>query len=230
MARTKTRPRPKKVPNTDLVEDFDIYPRGNIDSYTVNRYADAMIAGSEFPPIVADEESKRIVDGFHRRRAHVRAFGEGKTIEVLFVRHESEADVFADCVRHNAKHGIPIDNHDRVRIISIGRRLGIQDIELAGLMEITEPKMEVLAQRITSVKDIQEPAFLKNTNRHLAGGKPLTKKQRQGNDKAGGHNQLFYVNQVINLIENDLLDKENEKLMDGLRRLGSMIEEVMVTA
>lgn len=67
---------------------------------------------------------------------------------------------------------------------------------------------------------------LKNTVRHLA-GKVLTTKQVDGNVKAGGMNQLFYVNQIVNLLENDLLDFSNMKLIDRLQYLKELLPEKM---
>jgi hypothetical protein len=53
----------------------------------------------------------------------------------------------------------------------------------------------------------------------------LTTKQADGNVKAGGMNQLFYVNQIINLLENDLLDFSNVRLTDRLQYLKELLPE-----
>lgn len=55
----------------------------------------------------------------------------------------------------------------------------------------------------------------------------LTTKQADGNVKAGGMNQLFYVNQIVNLLENDLLDFSNVKLVDRLQYLKEILPEKM---
>lgn len=55
----------------------------------------------------------------------------------------------------------------------------------------------------------------------------LTTKQVDGNVKAGGMNQLFYVNQIVNLLENDLLDFSNMKLIDRLQYLKELLPEKM---
>src|SRR5688572_13414948 len=54
---------------SELVEDFDLYPRGDVDGTHVLSLVQALEAGVELPPIIACKKTKRIVDGFHRRRA-----------------------------------------------------------------------------------------------------------------------------------------------------------------
>ena len=43
-------------------------------------------------------------------------------------------------------------------------------------------------------------------------------------------NQVFYVNQVIELLEAKLLETENEDLMNRLAVLGGLIDEVAAKA
>ena len=63
---------------------------------------------------------------------------------------------------------------------------------------------------------------MKQTIRHMA-GKNLNEGQVTANDKLSGMNQLFYVNQLITLIENDLIDYSNEDLIEGLTKLQDLI-------
>jgi hypothetical protein len=46
----------------------------------------------------------------------------------------------------------------------------------------------------------------------------------------GGNNQVFVVNQLIRLIENDMLDVENKNLMERLSVLKSLLRGIEVTA
>jgi len=58
-------------------------------------------------------------------------------------------------------------------------------------------------------------------------GKELTPEQAEANRRLSGMEQLFYVNQLILLIENDLLDRSNEKLLAGLARLRELLDGVV---
>ncbi|KKM06997.1 hypothetical protein LCGC14_1738410 [marine sediment metagenome] len=69
------------------------------------------------------------------------------------------------------------------------------------------------------------PVPIKRTLSHMA-GKTLTKKQVEGNRKAIGHPKLFLLNQVVNLIEADLIDLSNVKVMERLAYLRTLIAGV----
>jgi len=59
----------------EIVFDHDIYPRATWSQTTVDRYADAMLAGEMFPPIILESGTNRLLDGMHRTEAF-RAVGK----------------------------------------------------------------------------------------------------------------------------------------------------------
>ena len=63
----------QKMQAAQLVEDFSLYPRSQVDGSHVQRLSEALLAGETLPSIIVDE-SGRIIDGFHRRRAVMRAY------------------------------------------------------------------------------------------------------------------------------------------------------------
>ena len=58
---------------TEVQFDQSIYPRAEWSQSTVNRYAESLTAGDEFPPIVLEPGSNRLWDGMHRWQAHKQA-------------------------------------------------------------------------------------------------------------------------------------------------------------
>jgi hypothetical protein len=74
-----------------------------------------------------------------------------------------------------------------------------------------------------------EPIALKQTIRHMA-GENLTAEQVAANDKLSGMNQMFYVNQLVTLIENALLDTGNAELMARLQHLADLIRRLRKAA
>lgn len=56
-----------------VVFDDTIYPRSEWSQQTVDRYAEALAAGEQFPPIVLERGTNRLLDGMHRARAHQQA-------------------------------------------------------------------------------------------------------------------------------------------------------------
>lgn len=57
----------------DIVFDESIYPRSMHIESTVDRYADALDAGAQFPPIILETGTDRLLDGRHRMLAYERA-------------------------------------------------------------------------------------------------------------------------------------------------------------
>jgi hypothetical protein len=70
---------------------------------------------------------------------------------------------------------------------------------------------------------------LKRTLHHMA-GQSLSKTQVEAQEKLGGMDQGFYVNQLIVLIENDLVDTGNAKLMQNIVKLAALLGKLLKKA
>lgn len=96
-----------------------LYPRITIDWDRVERYKKAMESGETFPPLKAgrlkDVPQLILTDGRHTLEALKKRGVEYFSGEVT--NYESEAELFADAVRHNAKHGKPLDKNEEELII-----------------------------------------------------------------------------------------------------------------
>lgn len=55
---------------SDIVWEPEIYPREKWNTNTIEQYADVLVAGDKFPPIVLEEGTNRLLDGYHRWKAH----------------------------------------------------------------------------------------------------------------------------------------------------------------
>lgn len=217
---------------SELVLDFDLYPRTQIDSHHVSEMVEAENAGVEFPPLVIDKKSKRIIDGFHRYKKHVRCHGPDATIPVVEKTYRNDAAMLLDAIRYNANHGRNLSSFDRAHSILLAEKLGLNDKAVAGALSMTVGRVESL--RISKSATVGNGKVsvtvpIKQTIRHMA-GKKLTRPQVDANKKLGGMNQLFYVNQLLTLIESDLIDKENEDLIEGLRKLHERLGETLAVA
>lgn len=88
---------------SEVVYDPAIYPRAEWSQSTVNRYAEALSAGDEFPPIVLEPDTNRLLDGMHRLQAHKQAL-KGEIAAVWQEVPEGiPAKLFAASL--SAKHG-----------------------------------------------------------------------------------------------------------------------------
>lgn len=217
----------------ELVLDYDIYPRHEgVDSQHIGYMAEALAAGATLPPIIVDTKTKRVVDGFHRVKANIRVFGEDCEIAAIEKTYKNERELLLDAIRSNAGHGRRLTTIDRTRCILLGEKIGIEVEELASAMSMTveaigELKTDRVGKlRIDSPVAIDNRVPLKRTIAQMA-GKTLTREQLIANDKLSGMNQSFYVNQVILLIESDLLNTSDARLMERLEKLRGLLDEVL---
>lgn len=214
----------KSVPLPDLVLDWSIYPRHDVDGQQVGYMVEALRSGHELPPIVADKASKRIVDGFHRYRAYSETLGRDAEVAVILKPYASDAEMFEDAMRYNASHGKNLTTFDRTRCLMIAERLKITRERIMGILH-WEPATEERIRRTRYSGPLNGPRSrvpLKRTIEHKAGEK-LTERQVKANSKLSGMRQAFYPNQLIELLEADLVDTENENLIARLRHLYDLL-------
>lgn len=219
----------QKLKATDLVVDFTLYPRGDVDSQHVGYMVRSLEAGHSLPPILVDEKSKRIVDGVHRWKAHQRFAGEDVEIECVLRAYPSDADLFLDAARLNAAHGSSLTTFDRVKCLLRADELGIKDESIADALKITvEMAGELRRERAGRLRSGPKVSAvpLKRTISHMA-GRTLSRRQLEINDRLGGMNALFYANQLVMLLEGNLIDLSNEKLLAELEKLQGLTAELL---
>jgi len=209
-----------------LVEDLSVYPRFRVDDVYARRLAEAIRAGAKLPPVVADRASKRIVDGFHRRRAALIAHGPEAEVEVEWRDYRDERELFLDAVRLNAHHGRRLSSGEEVRCLILAEELGLQREvvaqELGLRREIADGKLQ---RQVASGPLGREP--LKPAVRHLA-GEVMTERQAEVNRRLGGYHASYYASQLIMLLRSGAIDRSNEKLVQKLRELHEALEEFLL--
>jgi len=213
---------------SELIEDFAIYPRNCVFNGHVHDLGLALKAGAVFPPIVADKKSKRITDGFHRRRSAVSVSGDDTTVEVQLIDYKSEADMVRDSMVRNAAHGRRLTTADIARCAQLGKKYRIGREELAGILHITRDKLkDITATRFASGEAGQ--VLLRRPMSHLAGTQ-LSPAQEKVADHVGGMTALTHANRLIDLIESQSLPPDNDTLIDRLRHLHGLLESLLVVA
>lgn len=210
---------------SDLVLDWSLYPRNEVDSTNRSRLKAAVQSGAVLPPIVVDDKSLRVVDGFHRYHVYRYLYSPEQEIEVIARTYGSEKEMRADAIRSNVVHGKPLSPLDYAYVISkFGGEFSTE--EFAEIMQQPEDRIErIITERIgTSPKG--EPVVLKRQMRSLA-GKKLTAKQMDANEHASGiWSHVAVINQLIRLIESGVLDRTDALVMERLEKLHSLIHEV----
>ncbi len=211
----------EEIPIADLILDYDLYPRTQINGMHVKDLCDALEAGAELPPVIADKKTKRVVDGFHRVTAFKR---EGReSIPVVWKTYKSDAEILLDSIRYNSIHGQKFSHYEIVRVFGKARSLGVDPEMVANAAHITVSRLNQLLELKTASNEKGNLVPIKRTLSSWR-GKRIGKKQVEGNIFAGGQHALFYINQVINILENDLADFKDEKFIQAILKLKELIK------
>lgn len=211
------------VPAASLLLDENLYPRHKVDATHVAHIRSAMRADEELPPVIADRKSKKVADGFHRITAALKEFGEEAEVEVEWRDHEDDGALLLDAIHMNSGHGSNLSRYDRVRCLQLAEEFGVTLEDVAAALRSRPGEVQELRVTRTAKGSRGTMTPIKHGLGHMAGRK-ITKKQAEGVASYGGMNQLYFVNQVILLIEKDLLDADNEALMERLGYLSELLE------
>jgi hypothetical protein len=220
-----------KVLLSDLVEDFTIYPRASVDETNVSHIVEVLRSGKEPPKIVVCVDSKRIVDGIHRYRAMRRVLGPNAEVVVEGRKYASDKERFLDAVRLNASHGRNLSTYDRVHCLIRADEFKLTAEEMADALSMTvgavgELRTDRMGRlRVARAEDTGRAVPLKFPVKHMA-GKTLTRAQVDVVKRLGGNNQVFYINQLVDLIENDMIDLENPRVVERLEVLLELLRKL----
>lgn len=209
---------PRTIPVATLVEDFDIYPRHEVDSAWVADLARALQAGAVLPPITVEKRTLRIVDGFHRRRAHIKAFGAETAVQIVEQTFKSEAALIEACVAANSAHGRRLDSTDRTRAALMLSKVGVAPTRIAVVLNTTQNHVEQILMRVVVVEGERRPA--KRSLWPEKDGTPriITAEQYTVHQSSSGWDHAQTIRTLIRDIEAGLVDVEaHAELLRQLR-------------
>lgn len=241
----------KSIKLSKLVFDNDLYPRCEINKFNVAQLLEKLKAGIDLDPIAVEEKSLRIIDGVHRWKAYRKRHSDDPGIKVVVYRYQSEVSMLRHAALLNLHHGVQLNKQDQVNVIWKLRNGGMVDNDIRDTLGVTKATFEVLSARIAYggkttappsdadtrkqkesgtvraptgkvVRDDRELVPLKGSTAHLS-GETLNSDQVRANDQVMGYPQIRMVNDLIRMIDADILDKKNARLMDRLRHLGELI-------
>lgn len=216
-------------PLRELVEDTAIYPRTQISSVNVTNLVQALRAGCELPPIEADRKSKRIVDGYHRRRAYLNVLGPDACVPVRFVDYADDVAMLRAAVEANCRHGLGLQEVEKRRVVLRLTELGADDSSIASVLHVQPERVQKLRLHSASVSvgggEIQVEA-LKRPLFHFS-GKEMSPSQATAAKSAPGTSYRLLVRQLSDALAHQLIDASDTDLVADLHRLAELIESVL---
>lgn len=215
----------KRIKITRLVLDDNIYPRDRLNSYHVDELVEALKAGVQVPPIVADTSTLKVVDGWHRIEAYRKFLGDKASINTELKQYASEAEMFQDAIRLNASHGQSLSRMDQAHCLAKAMVFKLEQAVVATLLNLTQERAEELVSNRLATSG-KEDIVLKGSTAWMA-GRNLSKEEVKYNRVAGGLPQTFYINQVIAMLENDAVNWDDERVVNGLKKLLPLLEAAL---
>ena len=181
----------KTMPASDLVLDFNFYPRHRLSSSNMANLRAAREAGEELPPVRADKASRRVTDGFHRVTSALHA-DKNATIKVDMVEFPDEAAMVADAVWQNSRHGLPLSAYDRAHSITIADEHGLSIERLAAAMALPIVTVESIRASRSAFKPDGSAVMLKRSFSRFK-GREINDQQAAANDRASGWGADFHA-------------------------------------
>lgn len=214
----------------DLVWDQEIYPRVDISSVHVARMVSALEAGEKLPSIVIEKKKNRIVDGVHRWRAYRTFLGEEAEVQVDVREYKTDNEAFLAAIELNASHGLSLTPFEITRNAVRAQERGITLQMLASAVHVPLAKIERRLETNTGFgRKLGMMVALKASMTALA-GKKLSEKQLDANRFSGGMRPLYYINQLIGLVEAGLCEWGSDKEREALRKLLETLESKLKVA
>lgn len=220
----KTLTKSVSYPAAKLVENEKHYPRTRIEITHVHDLARALKVGAEMPPIVADRETLEVVDGTHRRRAYLLAFGEKAKAPVEWRMFKDAAARLEASIDLNARHGLRYCRQDEIRCTILAEKFGLGLRELAIALQVDEERVRELAVRVVICEGAKEPA--KRVASHLY-GTAISISKSEATMGFSSVTLMQHVSQLRRVISSRLFDAKDERVVAALAELRDEIEKAL---
>lgn len=122
---------------SQLVFDFSIFPRTAVAQEHVDSLVEALRCGADFPPILVEQSTMRVIDGFHRAKAVGLLRGPDAEIHATLKQYKDDAECLTDAMRYNASHGRALSILDKRAAVAKAAALNINRDQVAAALNIT---------------------------------------------------------------------------------------------
>ena len=191
-----------KMKVLELVVDWALWPRyeaNDLDSTNVSRMKEALRAGIDLPPIIADKKSFRIIDGVHRQKAYLSVFGTDAEVLVDLREYRNDAEMLLEAGRLNNCQGLPLSPKDKVHFIVSCRRMKLPLAKICEALGMRKEKAEALIVKRTATTSKGEVIPLAAGAMKLA-GKQLNKKQEVFARTSNGMQPIVNARLLLNAL------------------------------
>ena len=231
-----------KVKVSEIIFDEELYPRESYNWQTGYDYSQSMLAGAKFPPITLAlyRGKKYLVDGKHRLEA-IKLLKKD-TINAVTHTGWSKEKIYKEAVKLNITHGRGLSPYEKRKIALKLMEMKCKNSEISKLIQVPENKLtsfvgERLVNSITGEEIDEESgskiakeigrAILKSGVKHFAGntlGSGDFQEIQSTQKDFYMSSQMSLLNQLVELLEKDLLNRKDKRIMDLIRRIKKLLK------
>lgn len=187
----------------DIILDYNIYPRHEVEQLRVNEYCNSLKAGAKFPPVIICSDTKRVADGFHRVSMYKKCKVE--EIEVEKVKFNDEPELIWWSINWNAQHGLKLTRYDQTRCLNIGREYGLSDDRIAQALCMTVDKIYSMEKaRVRINEDTGKPVEVKKVIANIT-TTTVSQKQVDVQKPFNAMGADYQIKRAIDVLKHNLL-------------------------
>ena len=224
-ANKQMKPIQKKL--SELQQCDKILEIRRVNELTISRYRQAMRNGDQFPPLVIEKGTNRIVSGNHRYTAYSEEYGD-RSVPCVEKAFRDEAELIEEAVRDNSKHGLPLDGVGRKRAALTLSQLG-RDAEAIGrLLGCSVKRVEELAGMTVYVRcgGKKEPHSTKRGLEHISGQTVSKSQYDEHKLRDRGVPAWQNARQLVRWIRNGWVDMTDPKNVEAIAELKEVLETI----
>jgi len=231
-----------KVELKDIHFDEELYPRSHYDWRTAYDYSQSIKAGAKFPAIILAlfKGKKYLVDGKHRIEAHKSL--KLKSINAVVHTGWNKEKIYKEAIRYNIIHGRGLSPYEK-RLIAVKlMEMRCKRNEISELIRVPLDKLEsFVAQRLVNSITGEEITSSETEDTARQIGKMIIKsgiKQFAGEVMSDENfadvkevqksfnmiSQLNLFKQVVHVLEHNLLDKSNKKVVELVQKTKKLLK------
>jgi len=224
----------KVVKVLELVLDWKLWPRheaGKLDSTNVAKLRQILEDGKTFnTPIVADADSLRVIDGFHRCRALLDVRGDDAETEVTLREYKDEVTMRMEAARYANSGSLQLTPKDKVHFALGMRRDHVPWPLIADALDMDVERIRKLTDgRSIMTRDgtrIAVSAAAAPLAEHLE-GKKADAEQEHFARTANGSPPLMHARMLLNALRAYGAVEYDAKVIEVLTDLAAAIKEVL---
>lgn len=210
-------PRLKKIAIGELVEDYHLYPRAEVDQATVEEFREALRAGAKFPPLRVCSKTLRIIDGFHRKTAYER---EHATHVLCSLEDVADyVDLFRRAAAANAQHGRRYSVDDYATAVRLAKRFGLTREQISADLFLPLDRVEKL-ERISAGRGHGHAPPERNVPKPAKTSKLVEKSMDT-------ISQLTWATSLLRCIREGHVNEKSEELRTQLEELSKELGEFL---